>query len=130
MLTRNSLYVILFALPVYQLMFYTVQLLTFKRSKPSLMFLGLLLLNMTLLLTINTGMHLGYLRLMSVAGIVFGFLLLTMMPTYYTYICFVTERKKTLLYHIGSSIIFRQRFSFLLAFFHRYFFLSKIYGMC
>ncbi len=34
MLTRESIYVILFSLPVYQLLFYTVQLISFKRRNP------------------------------------------------------------------------------------------------
>ena len=53
MLTKESIYVILFALPVYQLLFYTVQLISFKRRNPSKKYLGILLLCMTTFLVIN-----------------------------------------------------------------------------
>lgn len=50
MLAKHNLIVILYSLPVYQQLFFTVQLVTFKKSNPSRKFLGLLLLAMTLFL--------------------------------------------------------------------------------
>ena len=60
MLTKNNLIVILYSLPVYQQLFFTVQLISFKKSNPSRKFLGLLLLAMTLFLVINAVSNLGY----------------------------------------------------------------------
>ncbi|MGB4205535.1 MAG: AraC family transcriptional regulator [Bacteroidales bacterium] len=60
MLARSNLIVILYSLPVYQQLFFTVQLISFKRSNPSRKFLGLLLLAMTLFLVINAVTNLGY----------------------------------------------------------------------
>ena len=47
-------------MPVYQQLFFTVQLISFKKSNPSRKFLGLLLLAMTLFLVINAVSNLGY----------------------------------------------------------------------
>ncbi len=60
MLAKHNLIVILYSLPVYQQLFFTVQLITFKKSNPSRKFLGLLLLAMTLFLVINAVTNLGY----------------------------------------------------------------------
>jgi AraC-like DNA-binding protein len=53
MLTTESLLLILFSIPVYQMMFYTVQLVSLGRKNPARRYLGLLMLSMTAFLTVN-----------------------------------------------------------------------------
>ncbi|HOX79397.1 MAG TPA: hypothetical protein PLW31_15340, partial [Bacteroidales bacterium] len=60
MLNKESIYVILFSIPIYQLLFYTVQLVSFRRKNPSKKYLGLLLLSMTAFLLMNAIHFLGY----------------------------------------------------------------------
>lgn len=86
MLTRESLYVILYSIPVYQLLFYTVQLITFKRTSPSRRYLGLLLFLMTVFLVINAVYHLGYESEMRWLYLIFVPTLLSIAPVFYFYI--------------------------------------------
>lgn len=86
MLTKENLIVFLYALPVYQLLFYTVQLITFKRAYPSRKYLGLLMLVMTIVLIMNAIHYFGYDRLMSVLYIFFTPLLLSLLPVFYLYL--------------------------------------------
>lgn len=86
MLTRESIFVILYSLPVYQLLFYTIQLLTFKRSNPSRKYLGYLLFVMTLFLIINAIYHLGYETEMRWLYLAFVPVLLSVAPVFYLYI--------------------------------------------
>jgi len=60
MLTQNNLIVLFYSLPVYQLLFFTIQLISFKKSNPARKYLGMMFLVMTLFLTINASFHLGY----------------------------------------------------------------------
>jgi len=85
MLTQESLIVILYSLPVYQLLFYTVQLITFKRSNPSRRYLGILLMTMTAFLVINAIYHLGYDHLMKGFYFFFVPVLLSVPPVFYLY---------------------------------------------
>ncbi len=90
MLSHENLYVFLFALPIYQLLFYTVQLISFKKKNPSRKYLGLLLLNMTLVLILNAVHHLGYTQLMTSLYLIFTPLLLCLLPVFYLYLCALT----------------------------------------
>ena len=86
MLTQENLTVFLYALPVYQLLFYTVQLITFRRAYPSRKYLGLLLLAMTVVLVMNAIHYFGYDRLMSVLFLFFIPLLLSLLPIFHLYL--------------------------------------------
>lgn len=86
MLTRDSLFVILYSLPVYQFLFYTVQLITFKKSNPSRRYLGWMLLAMTIFLSINATYHLGYESHMAWLYFFFAPVLLSILPVFYLYI--------------------------------------------
>jgi len=91
MLTKDSIYVILFSLPVYQLLFYTVQLVSFKRKNPSKKYLGLLLLSMTIYLVINALYFLGYDNIFSYLYFIFLPVLLSIAPAYFLYILSITR---------------------------------------
>jgi AraC-like DNA-binding protein len=91
MLTRESIYVILFSLPVYQLLFYTVQLISFKRKNPSKKYLGLLLLSMTTFLVINAIHFLGYHNIFAYLYIIYLPVLLSIAPAYFLYILSITR---------------------------------------
>jgi AraC-like DNA-binding protein len=60
MLTQTNLIVLLYSLPVYQLLFFTIQLISFKKSNTARKYLGIMFLAMTLFLIINALFHLGY----------------------------------------------------------------------
>jgi AraC-like DNA-binding protein len=91
MLTKESIYVILFSLPIYQLLFYTVQLISFKRKNPSKKYLGLLLLSMTTYLVINALYFLGYNNIFSYFYFIFLPVLLSIAPAYFLYILSITR---------------------------------------
>jgi len=91
MLTKESIYVILYAIPIYQLLFYTVQLISFKRTNPSKKYLGMLLLSMTLFLLFNAIHYLGYLKAFSYLYIIYLPVLLCIAPAYFLYILSITH---------------------------------------
>jgi AraC-like DNA-binding protein len=91
MLTKESIYVIFFSLPVYQLLFYTVQLVSFKRTNPSKKYLGLLLLCMTGFLVANAVHFLGYDNLFSYIYFIYLPLLLSIAPAYFLYMLSITQ---------------------------------------
>jgi AraC-like DNA-binding protein len=91
MLTKESIYVILFSLPVYQLLFYTVQLISFRRKNPSKKYLGLLLLSMTTFLVINAVHFMGYHNIFAYLYIVYLPVLLSIAPAYFLYIVSITR---------------------------------------
>jgi AraC-like DNA-binding protein len=91
MLTKESIYVILFSLPVYQLLFYTVQLISFKRKNPSKKYLGLLLLSMTTFLVINALHFIGYNGAFSYLYLIYLPVLLSITPVYFLYILSITQ---------------------------------------
>lgn len=91
MLTRESIYVVLFSLPVYQLLYYTVQLISFKRRNPSKKYLGLLLLSMTTFLVINAIHFLGYHNTFSYLYIFYLPVLLSVAPAFFLYILSITR---------------------------------------
>ena len=111
MLTKDSIYVILFSLPVYQLLFYTVQLVSFKRTNPSKKYLGLLLLCMTTFLVINAIHFLGYDNIFALLYLVYLPVLLSIAPAYFLYILSITRenhdvKKRQRLALFSPSIIF------------------------
>ncbi len=91
MLTKESIYVILFSLPVYQMLFYTIQLVSFKRRNPSKKYLGLLLLSMTTFLIINAIHFLGYSKTFSYLYLIYLPVLLSIAPAYFLYILSITR---------------------------------------
>jgi AraC-like DNA-binding protein len=91
MLNKESIYVILFSLPVYQLLFYTVQLVSFKRRNPSKKYLGLLLLCMTLYLVINAIHFLGYNETYADLYLIYLPVLLSVAPAYFLYVLSITR---------------------------------------
>lgn len=91
MLTHENLIVFLYALPAYQLLFFTVQLITFKKAFPSRKYLGLLLLNMSIVLVLNIIHHLGYTHLMATLHIFFSPLLLNILPVFFLYLYSLTS---------------------------------------
>jgi AraC-like DNA-binding protein len=105
MLTRESIYVILFSLPVYQLLFYTVQLISFKRRNPSKKYLGLLLLSMTTFLVINAIHFMGYHSAFSYLYIIYLPVLLCIAPAYYLYVLSITRENHDVK-NIQRSILF------------------------
>ncbi|HOW25376.1 MAG TPA: helix-turn-helix domain-containing protein [Bacteroidales bacterium] len=107
MLTQENLIVFLYALPVYQLLFYTVQLITFRKAYPSRKSLGLLLLLMTMVLIMNAIHHFGYDRLMAVLFIFFTPLLLCLLPVFHRYLSTLTgaNRQNGSLSRLGHYII-------------------------
>jgi len=91
MLTKDSIYVILFSLPIYQLLFYTVQLISFKRKNPSKKYLGLLLFCMTTFLVLNAINFLGYNEIFAFVYVIFLPILLSIAPAYFLYILSITQ---------------------------------------
>ncbi len=84
MLDSDSLIVIFYALPVYQLLFYTIQFITFKKSFPQKKYFGFLMLCMAVFLFLN-----AYLRLDKEINLVYLVIIpvgLLMPPILYHYI--------------------------------------------
>jgi AraC-like DNA-binding protein len=111
MLTKESIYVILYSIPIYQLLFYTVQLVSFRRKNPSKKYLGLLLLSMTAFLVINAMNFLGYKEVFSYLYFFYLPILLSIAPTYFLYILSITRenhdvKKRQRLILFSPSIIF------------------------
>lgn len=111
MLTKESVYVILYAIPVYQLLFYTVQLISFKRKNPSKKYLGLLLLSMTAFLIFNAMHFLGYEEAFSYVYFIYLPVLLGIAPAYFLYILSITHEnhdvnKRQRLVLFSPSILF------------------------
>lgn len=112
MINHDSLYVILFALPIYQILFYTVQLLSFKRKNPSKRYLGLLLLGMTSFLFLVAIRLLGYTETFAWLFLVYLPILLCVAPSFFLYILSITRenhdvnKEQRLILFIPSVIIF------------------------
>lgn len=112
MLNLDYVFVILFSLPIYQLLFYTVQLITFKRSSPSRRYLGFLVLAMTLFLIFNAIYRLGYDRLFSWVYLIFIPVLLAIAPIYFLYILSLTREdhdvntRRKLIFFIPPALMF------------------------
>jgi len=91
MLNKESIYVILFSIPIYQLLFYTVQLVSFRRKNPSKKYLGLLLLSMTAFLLMNAIHFLGYNDTFAYLYFIYLPVLLSVAPAYFLYILSITQ---------------------------------------
>ncbi|MBW6459139.1 MAG: helix-turn-helix domain-containing protein [Bacteroidales bacterium] len=91
MINHDSLYVILFSFPIYQILFYTVQLLSFKLKNPSKKYLGLLLLCMTVFLILNAVHALGYIDLFSDLYLIYLPVLLSIAPAFFLYFLSITS---------------------------------------
>ncbi len=92
MLNFDNLNIILFILPIYQTLFYVVQLITLKRKIDSSRFpLGFLMLLMLVYLVVNSISYLGYLSVYNYLYIIQLPLLLAIIPTYYLYLGALTN---------------------------------------
>lgn len=103
MLTENNLIVLLYSLPVYQLLFYAVQLASFKKSNPARKYLGLLFATMTIFLIINALINLGH-----DYTLLFYFLiplLLLLFPLKFLYLLFLFPKRHQL-NGLKTSILF------------------------
>jgi AraC-like DNA-binding protein len=86
MLNFDSFNLILFILPVYQLLFYVVQLITLRRkNNPSRLPLGFLMLLMLVYVMINASRYLGYSEVYKYLFIFQLPVLLAIIPTYCVY---------------------------------------------
>jgi AraC-like DNA-binding protein len=96
MLNLENIYLFLYALPLYQLIFYTIQLATLKKTNPSRYFMGLLLLNLTAVLGLNAVFHLGLSKLFFAFYAIFTPLILLILPSFFLYVySFVTSFSTT-----------------------------------
>ena len=87
MLNFDNLNIILFILPIYQMMYYAVQLITLRKgSDQSRRPLGFLMLLMVVYLVINATIYLGYYKLFKYSYIAQLPILLAIIPTYYLYL--------------------------------------------
>ncbi len=86
MLSKENLFVILFSLPVYQMIFFTVQSVSFRlKTDRARVMLGLLMLSMTLVLAGNIVYYFKYYETFTVLYLFFIPLILTILPFYYIY---------------------------------------------
>lgn len=91
MLTQDNIYVILFSIPVYQLLFYTVQLITIRKTSPSKRYLGYMMLAMTAFLVMNAVYYLEYDSLFTKLFYFFIPVLLCIAPVYFLYMLSLTR---------------------------------------
>lgn len=112
MLNFDTFNIILFILPVYQMLFYTVQLITLRKNNdPSRRPLGFLMLLMLLYLSISASSHLGYVSLFNYLYILQLPILLAILPTHNLYLKFITNHtggmssKHPLMYYLPSVFI-------------------------
>lgn len=96
MLTTQNIAIILFFIPVYQLFFYTIQLITFKRSaNRARWYLGLLLLSLTLFLIINAIFYLDYQKVLAWSYYLFVPVFLVLIPLFYKYLLSITGTERS-----------------------------------
>lgn len=113
-MTRENLIVLFYSLPVYQLLYYAVQLITFRKNNLSGRYLGLLLLAMTLFLFMNAAINLGHHFLL--VQYLFVPLLLTLLPFGFLYLHSLF-RKNDQIRGFGTYILFLPAAMFLTAVF-------------
>ncbi len=113
-MTRENLIVLFYSLPVYQLLYYAIQLITFRKNNLSGRYLGLLLLAMTLFLSMNTAINLGHHFLL--VQYLFVPLLLTLLPFGFLYLHSLF-RKNDQIKGFGTYILFLPAAMFLTAVF-------------
>ena len=96
MLKLENVYFFLYALPLYQLLFYTIQLATIKKTNPSRYFMGLLLLNLTAALALNAFYQIGLSNLFFTFYVIFTPLILLILPSFFFYVySFITRFSTT-----------------------------------
>ena len=96
MFTTQNIIINLFFIPVYQLLFYTIQLVTIKKnSNRSRWYMGLLLLSLTIYLIANLLFHMNYQRVMVWAYYIFVPSFLLIIPLFYKYLLSITDTKKS-----------------------------------
>jgi AraC-like DNA-binding protein len=105
MLTTTNFEIILYALPIYQLLFFTIQLVSFKKTNPSRKYFGLLLLLMTLFLVINALYYSGKISLMLWLYYIFVPLLLALPPLFYLYFVSLIK-KENRISRFGGYVLF------------------------
>ncbi|MBE0640178.1 MAG: helix-turn-helix transcriptional regulator [Bacteroidales bacterium] len=96
MISNENLEVILFSLPIYQLLYFTIQLISFKKTNSARRYLGLLLLSMTGFLLLNALYYSANETLMVWMYFIFIPLLLTLPPLYFLYILSLVKEKNHL----------------------------------
>lgn len=104
MFSEENILVILFSIPVYQLMFFTVQSVSFKlRRDRARVMLGLLMLAMTLVLIANIVFYFKYYETFSTLYYLFIPLILTILPFYYIYVQILIEGVRSI--NVRSLIV-------------------------
>ncbi len=94
MINFDNLNIFLFILPIYQMLFYAVQLFTLNKIKDSSHFpLGILMLLILIYLAISSTSYLGYLNLYDYLFIIQIPILLAILPTNYLYFSALTDYK-------------------------------------
>jgi AraC-like DNA-binding protein len=83
---NQNLYLLIFALPVYQILFYTIQVITVNRSKYPKWILGLLFSGITVYLVINSTLFLGFNQLYYFLFPLLSPILLAFLPLHYLYL--------------------------------------------
>lgn len=99
MLTQDNIIVIAYSLPIYQLLYYSIQLISFKKSNPARKYLGALLLSMTLFLITNAMYRLDYKEIMTSFYYLYIPLFLSIPPFFYLYLNSLTNKD----YQIGRT---------------------------
>jgi len=105
MLTTTNFEIILYALPIYQLLFFTIQLVSFNKTNPSRKYFGLLLLLMTLFLVINALYYSGKISLMLWLYYIFVPLLFALLPLFYLYFVSLIK-KENRISRFGGYVLF------------------------
>lgn len=112
MINLENLNIILFIIPIYQMLFYAVQLITLrKRNDPSRCFLGFVMLLMVVYLVINVSKYLGYNNIFQYLYFIQLPVLLAIIPTYYLYFASISKTsggifsKFPLVYYLPSIFI-------------------------
>lgn len=112
MLNLDNLNIVLFIIPIYQMLFYSVQLIALREKKdPSKRILGFLMLLMVIYLTINASSYLGYDSFYKYLFIMQLPVLLAIFPTYYLYLKTISSLssgvslRPLLMYYLPSIII-------------------------
>ena len=105
MLSDQNITFFLLFIPVYQLLFYTIQLITLKKdANRARWYLGLLLLSLTLFLIINALFYLNYFKVFHWSYYLFVPLFLVFIPLFYKYLLSITETKSTDLVSINMVL--------------------------
>ena len=113
MLTPSNIETILYALTIYQLLFFTIQLVSFKKSNPARKYLGILLMGMTIFTVLNALFYTGALSIMVWLYFFYIPLLLALPPLFLLYIVSLF-RKNAEVGLISRFVLFIPAFLFLI----------------